>query len=57
MDNDWYKKNTPEDVQKQISDISAKIASGEIKVVSYFDFPSYDAFANYRDNIDVEFTK
>ena len=57
VENDWYKQNTPEDVQKQISDISAKIASGEIKVVSYFDFPSYDAFANYRDNIDVEFTK
>lgn len=33
-ENDWYKQNTPEDVQKQIADISAKIASGEIDVVS-----------------------
>ena len=56
-ENDWYKQNTPEDVQKQISDISAKIASGEIDVVSYFDFPTYDDFAAYRDNIDAEFTK
>ena len=56
-ENDWYKQNTPEDVQKQISDISAKIASGEIDVVSYFDFPTYDDFATYRDNIDAEFTK
>lgn len=56
-ENDWYKQNTPEDVQKQIADISAKIASGEIDVVSYFDFPTYDDFATYRDNIDAEFTK
>ena len=35
----------------------AKIASGEIDVVSYFDFPTYDDFATYRDNIDAEFTK
>ena len=56
-ENDWYKQNTPEDVQKQIADISAKIASGEIDVVSYFDFHTYDDFATYRDNIDAEFTK
>lgn len=56
-ENDWYKQNTPADVQKQITDISAKIASGEIDVVSYFDFPTYDDFATYRDNIDAEFTK
>lgn len=56
-ENDWYKQNTPEDVQKQIADISAKIASGEIDVVSYFDFPTYDDFATYRDNIDAEFTE
>lgn len=56
-ENDWYKQNTPEDVQKQITDISAKIASGEIDVVSYFDFPTYDDFATYRDNIDAEFAK
>ena len=57
VENDWYKQNTPEDVQKQISEISAKIASGEIKVASYFDFPSYDDFAKYRDNVDAEVTK
>ena len=56
-ENDWYKQNTPEDVQKQIADISAKIASGERDVVSYFDFPTYDDFATYRDNIDAEFPK
>ena len=57
VENDWYKQNTPEDVQKKIAEISEKIAKGEIKVVSYFDFPTYDDFANYRDNKDAEFTK
>lgn len=56
-ENDWYKQNTPEDVQKQISEISNKIANGEIEVVSYFDFPTYDEFANYRDNKDATFSK
>lgn len=56
-ENNWYRQNTPEDVQKQISEISDKISSGEIDVVSYFDFASYDDFANYRDNIDAEFKK
>ena len=56
-ENDWYKENTPEDVQKQITEISEKIVSGEVDVVSYFDFETYDDFANYRDNIDAEFTK
>lgn len=55
-ENDWYKENTPQDVQDQIHDLSDKIANGDIKVVSYFDFPSYDDFANYRDNVDAEFT-
>ena len=55
--NDWYKENTPEEVQEQIAEISAKIASGEIEVLSYFDFPTYDDFANYRDNKDADFTK
>lgn len=57
VENDWYKQNTPEDVQKKIAEISEKIAKGEIKVVSYFDFPTYDDFANYRDNKDADFTK
>ncbi len=37
--------------------VKAKIASGEIEVLSYFDFPTYDDFANYRDNKDADFTK
>lgn len=56
-ENDWYKENTPEDVQKQIAEISEKIANGEIEVVSYFDFETYDAFATYRDNKDADFVK
>ena len=53
--NDHYKELTPEDVQKTMLDIEAKVTSGEIDVVSYFDFNSYDAFATYRDNIDAPF--
>lgn len=54
-ENDWYKENTPEDVQKQMAELSEKIANGEIDVVSYFDFETYDAFAAYRDNPDADF--
>ncbi len=56
VENDWYKQNTPEDVQKKIAEISDKIAKGELKVVSYFDFETYDAFAAYRDNPTAEFS-
>ncbi len=54
-ENEWFKENTPEDVQNKIHELSEKIASGEIDVVSYFDFPSYEAFAEYRDNPEAEF--
>lgn len=55
-DNENYQKYTPKEVQDQINEISEKIASGEIDVVSYFDFSEYDDFANYRDNPEAEFT-
>ena len=55
-DNENYQKYTPKEVQDQMKEISDKIASGEIDVVSYFDFPEYDDFANYRDNPEAEFT-
>ena len=57
MENDWYKENTPQEVQDQIREISDKIANGEIDVVSYFDFPEYSDFAQYRDNPEAEFVK
>lgn len=57
VDNDWFRENTPEDVQEKIAEISEKIASGELEVVSYFDFATYDDFATYRDNKDAQFTK
>lgn len=57
VDNDWYRENTPEEVRVKIAEISEKIANGEIKVVSYFDFETYDDFANYRDNKDADFIK
>ncbi len=57
VENDWYKENTPQEVQDQIREISDKIANGEIDVVSYFDFPEYSDFAQYRDNPEAEFVK
>lgn len=44
-------------MQDQIREISDKIANGEIDVVSYFDFPEYSDFAQYRDNPEAEFVK
>ena len=53
--NDYYYEMTPADVQEKIEEIEEKIISGEIDVVSYYDFESYDAFATYRDNLDAPF--
>ncbi len=51
--NDNYFKLTPEDVQKQVTEVENKIKSGEIKVPSYFDFGDYDQFKEFRDNPDA----
>ena len=48
--NEHYYELTPQDVQKKVEEIEAKIANGEIKVKSYYDFKSYEEFAEYRDN-------
>ena len=49
-DNENYQTYTPKDVQDKISEIRQKIIDGEIDVVSYYDFNTYEAFAAYRDN-------
>lgn len=54
-DNENYQKFTPKEVQDQINEIAQKVIDGEIDVVSYFDFKTYDAFANYRNNPDADF--
>ena len=51
--NENYHKPTPEDVQKQLTEVENKIKSGEIKVPSYFDFDDYDQFKEFRDNPDA----
>lgn len=48
--NENYLALTPEDVQQKVNEIEEKIASGEILVKSYYDFESYEEFAEYRDN-------
>lgn len=53
--NENYLENTPDDVKKIIDETSEKIVNGELDVVSYFDFESYDAFATYRDNPSAPF--
>ena len=53
--NDNYTENTPKEVQDKITELSEKIASGEIDVPSYFDFNSYEAYAAYRDNPGADF--
>lgn len=54
-DNENYQTYTSKEVQDQIAELTQKIIDGEIDVVSYYDFESYDAFAAYRDNPDAPF--
>lgn len=55
LENENFLENVPEDVQKALKDVIEKIGAGEIVVPSYYDFSSYENFANYRDNLDVDF--
>jgi len=55
LENDNFKQWVPEDVQATLKDLIQKIGSGEIKVPSYYDFNSYEAFEAYRDNVDADF--
>ena len=55
LENENFMANVPADVQEILKDIINKIGAGEIVVPSYYDFESYEAFANYRDNADAVF--
>lgn len=55
VENDNFMENVPEDVQALLKETIDKIGDGEVKVPSYFEFGSYDAFATYRDNADAAF--
>lgn len=55
LENENYLANVPEDVRNQINEIINEIGAGNIKVPSYFDFDSYEAFAAYRDNPNAVF--
>jgi len=48
--NERYYEVTPEDVQQEVKLIETKIVSGDINVPSFFDFDSYDEFAQFRDD-------
>lgn len=49
LENDYYLEKIPQEVRDTIADIIAKVGTGEIEVPSYFDFPTYDDFAAFRD--------
>ena len=55
LENDNFKEWCPADVQATLKDLIQKIGAGEIKVPSYYDFNSYEAFEAYRDNVDADF--
>lgn len=55
LENDNFKEWCPAEVQATLKDLIQKIGSGEIKVPSYYDFNSYEAFEKYRDNVDADF--
>ena len=57
LENENFLANVPAEVQAKLKDIIQKIGAGEIKVPSYYDFESYEAFATYRDNDAAEFVK
>ena len=53
--NERYHQVTPDEVDAVITDLEEKIKSGEIDVPSFFDFETYEAFAEYRDNPAADF--
>lgn len=48
-DNDYYRQVVPEDVLAVIDDLTEKVVNGDVVVKSYFDFASYEEFAEWRD--------
>lgn len=55
LENENFMAFVPQDVQTTLKDVITKIGAGEIVVPSYYDFDTYDAFANYRDNDAADF--
>lgn len=47
VDNDFFRATVPADVVENISSIAKKVVSGEMKVMSYFDFADEAAFNTY----------
>ena len=47
--NENYYALTPKDVQDKVEEVETMIANGEIEIPSYFDFASYEEFAQFRD--------
>lgn len=48
--NQWYTKNVPQDIQKQVADIKAKVKSGEIKVKTFYEM-SEEEFTTLKDSV------
>lgn len=48
-DNEYYRQNTPPDVQNYMNQLQSDIVSGAVKIPSYFDFKDYDEFKAWRD--------
>lgn len=49
VDNDFFKANVPEDLQKEMADATEKVKSGDLTIKSYFDFASEADYIAYRD--------
>lgn len=52
-DNEQYQAKTPDEVKEVISSIKTAVEDGSLVVKSYYDFATYDDFAAYRDEINM----
>ena len=56
-ENENYFALTPQDVVEKINECQEKIVTGEKEVLSYFDFDTYEEYAEYRDDPDLRVSK
>ncbi len=47
VDNEFFRANVPEELRNAMAEVSGKVASGELKIQSYFDFADEAAFMDY----------
>ncbi len=55
-DNEHYQEFSSDEAKQVVEDVKQAVIDGELEILSYYDFPTYDEFAKYRDDPTYEFT-